>query len=167
MMRRIWAGGLPWDGAVAPVGPSPARPGGPLLYTSASGPRALARAARWADGWQGAIMGVELEPMRAAVQQHLDAWTEAGRTERPYLMNSLWFALGDGARQRLNDAAAAYFGLPPDTPSPFGDLPVYNADGVKLAVENCREAGFDELVFIPLTDDLRELDLLEQALEGL
>src|SRR6478609_3008271 len=104
IMRRIWSGELPWDDAVAPVGPPPARPGGPPLYTSASGPLALARAARWADGWQGAMMTVELEPMRVEVQRHLEAWTVAGRTQRPYLMNSLWFALGDGARQRLNAA---------------------------------------------------------------
>ena len=43
-MRRIWAGEPPWEGAPAPVGPAPARPGGPPIYTSAVGERALARA---------------------------------------------------------------------------------------------------------------------------
>ena len=36
-----------------------------------------------------------------------------------------------------------------------------------MAVENCRKAGFDELIFIPVTDDISELDRLEAALEGL
>jgi len=112
-------------------------------------------------------MTVEVETMRAEVSAHLDAWEKAGRAERPYLVNSLWFALGDGAKERLGDAAAGYVGLPPGPPSPFGDLPVHSADGVKRAIENCQEAGFDELIFIPLTDDLAELDRLEVALTGL
>jgi alkanesulfonate monooxygenase SsuD/methylene tetrahydromethanopterin reductase-like flavin-dependent oxidoreductase (luciferase family) len=164
IMRRVWRGEPPWPGASAPVGPAPVQTGGPPIYTSASAPRALARAAKWADGWQGAIMSVELDPMKAAVKSHLDAWEAAGRSERPYLMNSLWFALGDGADKRLDDAALGYAGLPTGSPSPFGTLPVHNADGVRLAVDNCREAGFDELVFIPITDDLHQLDLLEEAL---
>ena len=166
-MRRVWAGEPPWDGAGELVGPLPVQPGGPPIYTSASGPKALARAARWADGWQGAIMGIDLDTLRREVRNHLDAWEAAGRTTRPYLMNSLWFALGgDDAQQRLADAAAQYVGLPAGSPSPFGPLPVHDADGVKMAVDNCREAGFDELVFIPLSDDLGQLDLLEAALAG-
>ena len=101
------------------------------------------------------------------MDRHLAAWDAVGRTERPYLMNSLWFALGDGAREALGAATARYFGLPPGSASPLGELPVHHADGVKMAVENCRRAGFDELVFIPISDDLGQLDLLEATLAGL
>ena len=167
IMRRVWAGQPPWEDATAPVGPPPVQAGGPPLFTSASGPTALPRAAKWADGWLGANMTVELEPMKAEVQAHLDAWEHAGRSQRPYLVNSLWYALGDDAQQRLNDAANAYVGMPAGSPSIFGELPVHSPDGVKMAVENCREAGFDELIFIPLSDDLGQLDLLEAALDGL
>jgi alkanesulfonate monooxygenase SsuD/methylene tetrahydromethanopterin reductase-like flavin-dependent oxidoreductase (luciferase family) len=167
VMRAVWRGEPPWDDASEAVGPIPVQDGGPPVYTSASGPKALARAAKWADGWQGALMSAELDPMSAAVRVHLDAWEAAGRNHRPYLMNSLWFALGEGAEQRLNDAAAGYVHLPAGSSSPFGPLPVHNSDGVKRAVDNCRDAGFDELMFIPVTDDLGELDLLETALDGL
>ena len=51
VMRRVWRGEPPWDGADVPVGPLPVQVGGPPLYTSASGPNALRRAAKWADGW--------------------------------------------------------------------------------------------------------------------
>lgn len=166
VMRRIWAGEPPWEGATAPVGPAPVQLGGPPLFTSASGPKALARAAKWADGWLGANMTVEVEALKAEVKQHVDAWERAGQSERPYLVNSLWYALGDHAEQRLDDAAAAYIGLPAGSPTPFGDLPVHSPDGVKRAVDNCQESGFDELIFIPLSDDLGELDRLEQALAG-
>jgi hypothetical protein len=81
-------------------------------------------------------------------------------------MNSLWYALGEDADRRLSDAAARYFGLPPGSDTPLGQLPAHSPDGVKMAVENCKEAGFDELMFIPVTDDLRQLDYLEAALAG-
>ena len=70
------------------------------------------------------------------------------------------------AEQRLDDAATAYIGLPAGSATPSVTLPVHSPDGVKMAIENCREAGFDEVIFIPLNDDLGELDRLEEALEG-
>jgi alkanesulfonate monooxygenase SsuD/methylene tetrahydromethanopterin reductase-like flavin-dependent oxidoreductase (luciferase family) len=166
IMKRVWAGEPPWDGATDVVGPMPAQIGGPPVYTSASGEKGLARAAKWADGWQAAIMTVDPQTLKAEVERHLAAWDVAGRTERPYLMNSLWFALGPDAEPRLGDAAAHYFGLPPGSSTPLGSLPVYSADGVKMAVDNCEAAGFDELMFIPVTDDLHQLDELEAALAG-
>jgi alkanesulfonate monooxygenase SsuD/methylene tetrahydromethanopterin reductase-like flavin-dependent oxidoreductase (luciferase family) len=166
LMRRVWAGEPPWAGASGPVGPLPTQRGGPPLFTSASGEKALARAARWADGWQGAIMTVDPQVLRLQVERHLAAWESAGRTERPYLMNSLWYALGKDAERRLSDAAAKYFGLYPGSLTPPGELPVHSPDGVKMAVDNCEAAGFDELMFIPITDDVNQLDHLEAALEG-
>jgi len=165
-MRRVWAGELPWDGAPDPVGPPPVTPTGPPLYTGASGPKALRRAARWADGWQGAIMSADPGPMKAQIDAHVAAWDEAGRAARPYLMNSLWVALGDRAEERMGEATTRYLGLPAGSANPLGRPPC-DADMVKRAVDNCREAGFDELVFIPVTDDIEELDLLEDVLEGL
>jgi hypothetical protein len=110
-------------------------------------------------------MTVEVEAMKAEVKAHLDAWEQADRSARPYLVNSLWYALGDNAKQRLNDVTDGYLGLQPGSPSPFGDLPVHNPDGVRMAVDNCHEAGFDELIFVPVSDDLGELDRLEAALD--
>jgi hypothetical protein len=71
-----------------------------------------------------------------------------------------------GRRRRLGAAAADLVGMPPGVPPPFGDLTVHDADGVKTAVDDCHAPGFDELVFIPVTDDRAELDRLEAALEG-
>jgi hypothetical protein len=43
VIRRVWAGEPPWDGAEVQVGPRPVQPGGPPIYTSASGESSLAR----------------------------------------------------------------------------------------------------------------------------
>ena len=42
----------------------------------------------------------------------------------------------------------------------YGDFIASSPDGVRLVLDRSEESGFDEVVFIPLTDDLRELDEL-------
>lgn len=165
-MRRIWNGEPPWDGADQ-VGPLPVQVGGPPIYTGASGPTALPRAARWADGWIGSMMMVEREAMGAEVRRHLAAWESAGRTERPYMINAVFYALGGNAKALLNDVTASYAGATSGTASPFGDLPLHNGDAIRRAVVDCEAAGFDELMFVPVSDDLAQLDLLEDALAKL
>src|SRR5207302_8638331 len=48
-MRRIWAQEPPFEGA-DPVGPPPVQPGGPPIAAGVMGPKAMARAAKWAIG---------------------------------------------------------------------------------------------------------------------
>ena len=54
-MRRLWSGEAPFADA-DPVGPPPVQPGGPPIFTSARGPKAVARAVRWARGFTGASL---------------------------------------------------------------------------------------------------------------
>jgi alkanesulfonate monooxygenase SsuD/methylene tetrahydromethanopterin reductase-like flavin-dependent oxidoreductase (luciferase family) len=164
-LRRIWAGEPPWEGA-DPVGPMPVQVGGPPIYTSASGPTSLPRAARWADGWLGSLMMVELGSMTEAVKRHVGAWEAAGRSDRPYMVNAVFYALGENSKAVLNDTSARYSSAPPGTPSSFGDLPLHNVGAIRRAVDDCETAGFDEVMFVPLSDDLSQLDLLEEALSG-
>ncbi|MDX6276874.1 MAG: hypothetical protein QOJ72_1002, partial [Nocardioidaceae bacterium] len=51
-LRELLAGRPPFEGA-EPVGPTPLQPGGPKLLAGAMGPKAMRRAARWADGISG------------------------------------------------------------------------------------------------------------------
>jgi alkanesulfonate monooxygenase SsuD/methylene tetrahydromethanopterin reductase-like flavin-dependent oxidoreductase (luciferase family) len=168
-MRDVWAGEAPLGDSAGTVGPMPVQSGGPKLFTTAAGPKALARAAVWADGWQGAMVMNGLDARKAEVEAHLDAWERAGRSERPYLMTSCWFALGDNAEARLERAAANYLGVDSallglDSALPF-ELPFHDEAGLETAINECQEAGFDEIVFIPITDDLGELDRLEAVLD--
>jgi alkanesulfonate monooxygenase SsuD/methylene tetrahydromethanopterin reductase-like flavin-dependent oxidoreductase (luciferase family) len=163
-MRRVWAGEAPFGDTTATVGPMPVQPGGPKLFTTAEGPKALARAAVWADGWLGAMLMHGLDTRKAEVESHLDAWQRAGRSQRPHLTTSCWFALGDHAKERLQEAAAHYLSAGgSNLDLPF-ELPFHNEAALETAINECKEAGFDEVIFIPLTDDLGELDRLEAVL---
>jgi len=166
-MRRIWAGDPPFAGA-DPVGPSPAQAGGPPLVAGVMGPKALARAARWADGVDDAstITSVDGDAATAAFARIREAWRAAGRADPPHVSASLWYALGDGARNRLQSYAFDYLRI-------FGDdmartlaerAATNSAKALRDAVAALQDAGCDELFLVPTTADPAELDRTRDAL---
>jgi alkanesulfonate monooxygenase SsuD/methylene tetrahydromethanopterin reductase-like flavin-dependent oxidoreductase (luciferase family) len=167
-MRRIWAGEAPFDGA-DPVGPPPIQPGGPPLVAGVMGPKAIRRAARWADGVNGAFtLDGDAAAMARAFDQIRDAWRDAERADPPHLSSSVWYALGPGADERLRGYAYSYLKV-------FGDdIARWSADNVacstpdalRRAVENAREAGADEFFLVPTTSDPAELDRTRDALSA-
>ena len=164
-MRAVWRGEVVVAG-VPPIGPTPVQPGGPPVLTAAMGPKSLARSARWADG----LSGFDLAPDAHSVQATFDAvrvaWTKAGRKDRPWLSTSTWFALGDDSVERLRGYARSYL-------STFGDAAadamaamcrLSDVGALRETVAALSETGCDEFIFVPTTDDPRELDRLEGAL---
>ncbi len=108
-IRSLWAGEPPRQG-LDPIGPRPVQERIPIL-SGAMGPQSIARSARWADGVAGFEMDPAPERLAAAASDITAAWHAAGRTERPYLMTSFWFALGDGAAERLRSYAHGYLAV--------------------------------------------------------
>lgn len=98
VMRRLWSGADLGDG-IGPMGPRPARQDGPEVLLGGFQPPALARVARWADGYLAAAP----VPMVAGLFDTVrEAWREHGREGRPRLVAQLSVALGP---QRLLDEA--------------------------------------------------------------
>ena len=108
-MRRIWAGEAPFEGA-DPVGPPPVQPGGPPLAAGVMGPKAIDRAARWAQGVDDptTITSIDAEALAERRQRIVDAWQGAGRDTPPHFSASLWYALGPDAERQLGDYVFNY-----------------------------------------------------------
>jgi len=158
-MRRIWRGEPPFDGA-DPVGPPPVQPGGPPVVAGVMGPKATARAAHWADGVDGAwTMDGGLEHMTASFAMVRDAWEAAGRTETPHLSTSIWYALGDGAEERLQKYAYDYMRIFGEGVGEWAATQVTcsTSDALRRALANAAEAGADEFFLVPTTVDPDEL----------
>lgn len=166
-MRRIWAGEPPFDGA-DPVGPPPVQAGGPPLVAGVMGPKALARAAQWAVGVDdgSTVMGVTPEGVGGVVERIRAAWVAAGRTDAPHISASLWYALGDGAEDRLRGYAYDYMRI-------FGEdlakgvasmMATHTPEAVRAAVDAMATAGCDECFLVPTTVDPVELDRTREAL---
>jgi alkanesulfonate monooxygenase SsuD/methylene tetrahydromethanopterin reductase-like flavin-dependent oxidoreductase (luciferase family) len=167
-MRRIWAQEPPFEGS-DPVGPPPVQPGGPPFVAGVVGPKALARAARWAAGVDdpSAITAVDASALEAQRLRVVDAWKEAGRSEAPHFSSSLWFALGSGSRERLGDYIYRYMKIFDDgfARQLADSAPVHSAAALRLAMDEARAAGCDEFFLVPTTADPAELDRAREALD--
>jgi alkanesulfonate monooxygenase SsuD/methylene tetrahydromethanopterin reductase-like flavin-dependent oxidoreductase (luciferase family) len=161
LMRRVWAGDAPHEG-MAPVGPAPVQAGGPPLYSGALGPKSMARSARWAAGVAGFLLDPLHEDVSRTFRSVDAAWKEAGRADKARHVTSFWYALGPQAEDQLHTYAARYLAI-------FGDdtaqamaqgCTVHGADALSEAIERLQAAGCDELILVPTSADLAELDAL-------
>ena len=165
-MRSIWAGEPPFPGA-DPVGPPPVQAGGPPLIAGALGPKAIGRAARWADGVDGAwTLDGDEAAVRGAFEMIESAWRAAGRDDEPHLSTSIWYALGDGAEDRLRRYAYDYLKVFGEEAGQFGAQSVacFTPEALRVAVDGIRAAGAHELFLVPTTGDPEELDRTRDAL---
>ncbi|MEZ0341100.1 LLM class flavin-dependent oxidoreductase [Mycobacterium sp. pV006] len=103
-MRNVWAQEPPVDGH-RPVGPAPVQPTGIPLVAGVVGPKALARAAQWADGVSDPAHSLHFDAEALAAQHErvIEAWRVAGRTQRPHFSTPIWFALGPDPESQLRE----------------------------------------------------------------
>jgi alkanesulfonate monooxygenase SsuD/methylene tetrahydromethanopterin reductase-like flavin-dependent oxidoreductase (luciferase family) len=167
-MRRIWAGEPPFEGA-DPVGPPPVQDGGPPLVAGVMGPKALARAAKWAVGVDDAttVTNVDGDAFAGNVARIKQAWKDAGRDEPPHISASLWYALGDGAAERLHAYAFNYLKIfTPEVATMMADTcSASSAEALRTNLEAAAAAGCDEMFLVPTTTNVSELDRTRDALE--
>lgn len=98
VMKQVWAGEKVTE-SVLPVGPLPARAGGPRLLVGTTGPKTLRSAAQWADGITGISLDLDVAKQNELFDVARDAWLAADKP-KPHLATSFWFAIGDGDAPR-------------------------------------------------------------------
>ena len=167
VMHQIWSGEPPFEGA-DPVGPPPVQPGGPPLAAGVAGPKATARAAKWAIGVDdpSAILGVDRDALAQARERVRSAWRDAGRTEEPYFSSSLWYALGPNAKEQLSGYVYDYLKIfSPDYAKQAAEAAtMHTPEALREAMAAAADAGCDEFFLVPTTTDPDELDRTRDAL---
>jgi alkanesulfonate monooxygenase SsuD/methylene tetrahydromethanopterin reductase-like flavin-dependent oxidoreductase (luciferase family) len=166
-MRRIWAQEPPFPGS-DPVGPPPVQSGGPPLVAGVIGPKALARAAKWAAGVDDPSQITEVvgDVLAAQRQRVVDAWKLAGRDEAPHFSTSLWYALGPDAKERLGEYVFEYMKIfdPSFARTLAESAAVHTPEALRQAIDAARGVGCDEFFLVPTTADPDELDRTREAL---
>jgi alkanesulfonate monooxygenase SsuD/methylene tetrahydromethanopterin reductase-like flavin-dependent oxidoreductase (luciferase family) len=95
IMKRIWSG-QPVSEEMGPVGPPPAREGGPELLIGGYSPTPIRRVGRWADGFiSGGVP--DPEQVRQMFDLAEESWRAEGRKGKPRLVASLYYVLGPNA----------------------------------------------------------------------
>jgi alkanesulfonate monooxygenase SsuD/methylene tetrahydromethanopterin reductase-like flavin-dependent oxidoreductase (luciferase family) len=159
-MRAIWRGEPPFEGA-DPVGPAPLQPGGPPLYAGVMGPKATARAARWADGvyvWSGNGEQGEIARLLAQTDRAFEA---AKRDRPPRRIGGFWYSLApDAALEKLRRYVYDYV-------ASFGEAPARamasqmnraTPDAVRQSLDDLEAAGCDEVFLVPASAELAEVE---------
>lgn len=151
-----------WRGEPVGGGENAAVPAGtreiPMLF-GGNAPAALARMARWGEGYIGGTMPAAM--VAGSFDAARAAWTENGRPGAPKIVALAYFALGDPEQGRAN--VLDYYSV-------FGDFAAAVAAGVRTTPDEVRQVvkdfdgiGADELIFATGTDNLDDIAALAEA----
>ncbi len=161
-LRRLLGGEPPFEGA-DPVGPALTGPI-PEILAGAMGPKAVARAAAWADGVTGFSVTGSGRDFARTNKLANEAWAEAGRPT-PRKVTGCFYALGvDDPGPTLQAFVRRYLGfLGDELASAVADqVTASTPDELRRILDEAAAAGCDELILVPGTADLRCLDAAQE-----
>lgn len=165
-MRKIWAQEPPVEGHLA-VGPIPLRQGGVPLVAGVMGPKAIARAAKWAMGVNDPSQtgSLDSEMLNAQRERVVQAWKDADRKERPHFSTCVYFALGPNAKQQLVEHMLDFNQTLGKEALAYAHTSTnYGVAGLQNAVTGARDAGLDNIILMPTTADPDEIDRARDVL---
>jgi alkanesulfonate monooxygenase SsuD/methylene tetrahydromethanopterin reductase-like flavin-dependent oxidoreductase (luciferase family) len=158
-MKHIWSG-QPFSDDVGPIGPSPARPGGPELLIGGYTPVAIQRVGHWGDGY--IVGGAGPQAARQGYKIAEESWKAAGRTGKPRLVGCMYYALGPNAKERGGEYLHTYYGfMGPRVEAMINALPT-SLEAIKGSIQAYADAGCDEVIIWPCTPDLEQIDQLAE-----
>jgi alkanesulfonate monooxygenase SsuD/methylene tetrahydromethanopterin reductase-like flavin-dependent oxidoreductase (luciferase family) len=149
----------------ASISPYPAHAFGPPLLVGGLSDQGFGRMARHADGYVHG--GGPPKTFARAADKARAAWSDAGRPGRPQLWAQGYFALGDEAAEAGAEYLRDYYAFT----GPFADKIaaglLTTPQAVAQFLRGYEEAGCDEMVLLPTSADLEQIDRLATVLEGL
>jgi alkanesulfonate monooxygenase SsuD/methylene tetrahydromethanopterin reductase-like flavin-dependent oxidoreductase (luciferase family) len=166
MIRRIWAGELPFEGT-EPVGPKPVQPGGPPILAGVTGPKGIARASKWADGiysWSGNGVGAEVGRQLELVNA---AWNDSGRDTEPQRVAGFWYCLAPNADEKLKAYVYKYIKIAgEDIAKAMASMVDRSSpDAVRASLDVYEELGVEECWLNSATADMAEIDGILEVIE--
>jgi hypothetical protein len=105
---------------------------------------------------------------RTTVSNWLNAWEAAGRRGKPHIVGLAWFTLADDGVAHMMEFGSRYFSAADGTPHVFSPemAPYVDEDRVREALDDFEGAGFDEVLLMPPTAALSELERLQRIVES-
>jgi alkanesulfonate monooxygenase SsuD/methylene tetrahydromethanopterin reductase-like flavin-dependent oxidoreductase (luciferase family) len=159
LMKRVWSG-QPVSDEVGPIGPPPARPGGPEVLIGGYAEASIRRVGRWADGF---VSGGIPDPEQ--VRQMFDlaeaSWRAEGREGRPRLVACFYYALGPNA-ERGGDYIRDYYSfIGPGADDMARSIPS-TPEAVDDLLRSLSDVGADEVICWPTVAELDQVDRLAE-----
>jgi alkanesulfonate monooxygenase SsuD/methylene tetrahydromethanopterin reductase-like flavin-dependent oxidoreductase (luciferase family) len=159
LMKRLWSG-QPVSDEVGPVGPPPARPGGPELLIGGYSPTPIRRVGRWADGFiSGGVP--DPEQVRQMFDLAEESWRVEGREGRPRLVACLYYALGPNA-DRGGDYIRHYYSYFGPAADDLARSIPSSPETLDNLIRGFGDVGADEVVCWPTVAELDQVDRLAE-----
>lgn len=141
-------------------GPRPVN-GCPTLLVGGHSEAAMARAARFGDGWiAGGSSALGYADLADRARK---AWSSAGRSDDPRLVAIAYVALGAGARERAERYLVDYYSFI-GWKAEMAVRSVLTDEGqLRDFVDGYRDVGCDELILFPCVPEPAQADLIAHA----
>ncbi len=160
ILRRLWSGES-LSKEIGPIGPLPARRGGPELLVGGYVPAVARRIAAWGDGYM-APGGGEPESMLKLWREILRLWKEMNRQGQPRWVGASYFALGPNAVDQASSYINANYGYNPELAARrLRGIPT-NPQALEEAINRQADMGVDEFILRPCAEDLDQMERLAE-----
>jgi alkanesulfonate monooxygenase SsuD/methylene tetrahydromethanopterin reductase-like flavin-dependent oxidoreductase (luciferase family) len=164
ILRRIWSG-EPADAErnIGPIGPAPVRKGGPeLLIGGYLASAVLRRTVAWGDGFL-APDGMAPDTAADLYGQIRAAWSLAGRAGQPRFVHGGYYALGPDAEAEADEYTEVNYGFKPELAARMRKGIVTSPEAIRELIQRRGDAGVDEYIFRPCTEQLASVDQLAEV----
>lgn len=155
-LRRVWAG-EPFGDDCGPVGPAPLHRGGPPILFGAFQPVALARVARWGDGFLSAVPPHWCAGLFDSVRR---SWHEHGRQGQPRIVAQVDVALGpQSVVEEARAAIGAYYAFTDWAEHTVSGM-CTTPDEIRATIRQFADLGADEVMLYCYGTDPDQVDRL-------
>lgn len=168
ILKRIWAGeAADPEKKIGPIGPVPVTPGGPELLIGGYAPGPVTRrTVAWGDGFM-APDGMAPDAISALIAQIDAAWADAGRAGKPRYVHGGYFALGPNAEAQADEYTQVNYGFKPELAARMRKGIVTSPEALRDMLKRREDAGIDEYVFRPCTEQIESVAQLAEVVAGL
>lgn len=169
-MQQVWRGENLFPENKRIVEPLPVQKNGPQILVGAMGPKSIQSCARYSSGITGFSFSASLDEINNNFIAVRNAWKEQGRTDKPRLITSFWYAVNDDkekAREQVTTHLRRYLNFMPDAlveqllPSTgFAGT----AAELKQFVNEIKALGADDLILVPTSANIDDMTRIESLL---
>jgi probable F420-dependent oxidoreductase len=159
-MHAAWRG-EPAGGSQAAAGPRPVQEGKIPIVIGGASDRSIERAIKWGVGWTAG--GSAADQVSGFAERVRASWRDAGRTGQPRILALAYYSM---LEDRIDESRASlldYYAYLGEWAGKIADGTPRGREAVREAVSRFEDAGVDELVLEPTVADIREVDLLADA----
>lgn len=161
LMHGVWRGEPVGDSGKA-AAPEPTHDRRVPILIGGTSDRVLERTVRWGMGWTAG--GQPPEQVEPFVRRVHDAWKQAGRPGQPRTVALSYFAMQEERAEDSRASLADYYAYLGEYGGQIAESAPRGEEAVRRTAERFEAIGVDQLTFHPTVADIREVDLLADAL---